>query len=1405
MQRLNPLIAKGICAGNAAFCGPQIVQIDLTGKCNNNCVGCWVHSPYIKHPPRDKNKTLDFQLARNLINHLSAMNTQEIFLSGAGEPFLYPQISQIVSLIKEKNMRLNIITNGILLNKELAGLLVGTQSDLLTVSVWAGSEEAYLKTHPSSKAEDFQKIKDNIKCLQKLKQEKNTLLPRVKIYNVICNLNCNDLHQMLDFALEVGAEDIEFQVMDILKDTQRLALTIENARDIENQLKKLKHRPDFCFSELETFPQATENELKEFPGRFCALPSGFKISESTEKGIDGVRYAKRFLVCSRGTKADHFIDEASNALIFNSDNEKCPSCGFKASCPVGKNGQIRLKFIKLLGYESFLRRVKSPDINQQLYEGKTINNLPCYIGWTYSRILSTGEVVPCCKAANNVLGRLKNNFPAFNNNFPKIWGSKTYNKFRLFAKNMPKSSPYFRKINCLKSCDNLGINLKLNQALKNNDYAITADKDNTDLSKLAPSYSINFLASSFRKGNFNTGDNDFGKNMIIDGGRGFGEAEYDVYIPRTGDYELWAYYASGGNRPVEVYFDQALLTQEALGENKGGWDHTYLSWSLQKELYAQAGRHKFKIYTKGLIPHIHSFAFIKKGAKPPVSVNYRFPIFKPSKIWKYIKQGSLISDYLDIVGIFNGKQAFKGPQHVQIDLTDHCNNNCLACWCNSPLLQEKMHKPGEKHALSLQLTKELLDELAAMGTKEIYFSGGGEPFCHRHIMEILAYAKAKGFVCYVNTNFTLLDKQKIDQIIDIKLDHLTVSTWAATPEVYAATHPNKSGDTFMQITENLKYLNKNKKRTPYVKLYNVIFNKNCHQLKEMVDFARATASESLEYTLVDTIPGKTESLLMDQAQIKELQKNVELLKRWQDKEGKIDKVLLFGFNAFSRRVSSSGDLKTATYDRNIIDRIPCYIGWCFARILPNGDVNSCLKAHRIPTGSLFENRFKDIWNNKNQVLFRKKTLTYRKNDPFFKFIGNDPNTQEAGCYKSCDDIGRNIYMHSRIAALTFPERLALKLMAKIKPGNILSSNTSTAADPVIKGIRNGRKAFSGPEQVVIDITNRCNLRCLGCWLYSPLLRPKPAESWLNQEMDISTARQLIRSLAKTGVKRVRFTGGGEPFMHPKIMELLRYTKDQGMICCLTTNFSLLNEDRTAELAEAGLGELAVSLWAAESKTYQKLHPGTTAATFEKIKNNLILFNRLKKQNTLVTIANVICKDNCRQLKEMFYFAQNTGADSIYYTLLDTVGGTEALLPDANEAGILLRDAELLLQESLAYRPEKRLRLENFDGFVRRLNYLKSGSDSYDSESVNTIPCYAGWTFSRILADGNVVPCCRGVNKVMGNVNFEDFARIWHNQLYNSFRSKAKYLDKDAPYFSTISCSKMCDNLMHNQEIHKRLG
>ncbi|MCG2712660.1 MAG: radical SAM protein [Candidatus Omnitrophica bacterium] len=403
------------------------------------------------------------------------------------------------------------------------------------------------------------------------------------------------------------------------------------------------------------------------------------------------------------------------------------------------------------------------------------------------------------------------------------------------------------------------------------------------------------------------------------------------------------------------------------------------------------------------------------------------------QILKKMRPKKIAEHYLDILGVLDGSYAYKGPFCVQIDLTNDCNNDCIGCWCNSPLLNEKKISDNIKQqTLPLEVVKKTIDQLYAMGTKEIYFAGGGEPFMHPDIMKILEHVKSKGLRCYINTNFTLVNEDIVKKLVELKVDNLVISVWAGEPQTYLKTHPNKSEEMFFQIKGMLKLLNSIKKNLPHTNIYNVISSMNYDELGQMMDFAIATDSNSLEFTVIDTIPNATDSLILtdDQRQhVLKSAKDIEERLKTKDK----NKVKVFGFEQFIRRVSNV-DAKCAKYDKDILAQLPCYIGWLFARILADGNVNFCLKAHRIPVGNIYADSFLHIWNNTKQQEFRKRALHAPKDDVFFSFIGNDPDVK-VGCYKSCDDLARNVCMHKKIQSLSALEIYFLRLFllgAKIK-------------------------------------------------------------------------------------------------------------------------------------------------------------------------------------------------------------------------------------------------------------------------------------------------------------------------------------------------------------------------------------
>ncbi|MCP4549399.1 MAG: glycosyltransferase [bacterium] len=404
-------------------------------------------------------------------------------------------------------------------------------------------------------------------------------------------------------------------------------------------------------------------------------------------------------------------------------------------------------------------------------------------------------------------------------------------------------------------------------------------------------------------------------------------------------------------------------------------------------------------------------------SRPPGGPARGLPAWWPGRIRRFAERN------LDLAAVLNGDRAFRGPALVQLDVTNNCINDCIACWCNSPMLGDRRMSPEVKRQhLPLPAIEQLLDELHRLGTREIYIAGGGEPFMHPQIMEIIRLAKGHGFTLYINTSFTLVDRERAREMAELGVDHLTVSIWAATAPVYALVHPNKTEETFEEIRDCLRHLNSVKEKKPFVKVYQVISCLNYSELPEMVRFARETGCESLELTLVDTMPEATECLLLDETERREA---LRLFEQVRELAG--DGPELFNAELFERRLRNV-DSSQGYHDSDIIHSVPCTIGWSFSRILPDGNVNACLKAHKIPVGNILNQSFTEIWNGHLQRSFRRHTNVLRKDDPFFRQIGNDPSVA-CGCVKSCDDIGRNLHTYGRLQALGPLRRRILKRAA----------------------------------------------------------------------------------------------------------------------------------------------------------------------------------------------------------------------------------------------------------------------------------------------------------------------------------------------------------------------------------------
>ena len=130
------------------------------------------------------------------------------------------------------------------------------------------------------------------------------------------------------------------------------------------------------------------------------------------------------------------------------------------------------------------------------------------------------------------------------------------------------------------------------------------------------------------------------------------------------------------------------------------------------------------------------------------------PDFPKPNIWKLPKN-------LWLRGIIKGSQLI-GPHTVQVDLTNNCNMTCVGCWCHSDLLKEtKFDANKKKQELSFEKFKELITDLAELGTEEIQLAGSGDPSLYPNFIQAAKFIKKKGLKVSIITNFSLIDLAKI--------------------------------------------------------------------------------------------------------------------------------------------------------------------------------------------------------------------------------------------------------------------------------------------------------------------------------------------------------------------------------------------------------------------------------------------------------------------------------------------------------------------------------------------------------------------------------------------------------------------------------------------------------------------
>lgn len=159
----------------------------LTDRCNLACRHC-----YIASSPK-KQSTLDPELVKRWIDDLAASGGRQVTFSG-GEPLVLDWFGDV---IKHVNGRLTVrlLTNGILINDEIAELLAGQDS---RIQISLDGSTAEIHDHVRGKG-SFDAAIEAIRTLQR-----HGLNDRINISSVMQEGNIGDIKSIADLAVKLG-------------------------------------------------------------------------------------------------------------------------------------------------------------------------------------------------------------------------------------------------------------------------------------------------------------------------------------------------------------------------------------------------------------------------------------------------------------------------------------------------------------------------------------------------------------------------------------------------------------------------------------------------------------------------------------------------------------------------------------------------------------------------------------------------------------------------------------------------------------------------------------------------------------------------------------------------------------------------------------------------------------------------------------------------------------------------------------------------------------------------------------------------------------------------------------------------------------------------------------------------
>jgi 12,18-didecarboxysiroheme deacetylase len=308
---------------------------------------------------------------------------------------------------------------------------------------------------------------------------------------------------------------------------------------------------------------------------------------------------------------------------------------------------------------------------------------------------------------------------------------------------------------------------------------------------------------------------------------------------------------------------------------------------------------------------------------------------------------------------------------------------------------------------------------------------------------------------------------------------------------------------------------------------------------------------------------------------------------------------------------------------------------------------------------------------------------------------------------------------------------------------------------------------------VWNTTRACNLNCIHCYA-------KAVHQSRDRELTTEEGFNLINDLASFGVPVLLFSGG-EPLLRSDLSELTRYAVSKGIRAVISTNGTLITEEKAMLLKDAGVSYVGISL---DGLEHVNDHFRGVEGAFKKA---VIGIKNCQKVELKVGLRFTINKLNIDQVPGIFDLTEKMNIERIcFYHLVYSGRGSDLVDQDLSHSETrkivdIIMDRtkdmynmglkkEVLTVDNHADGPYLYLRMlkENNPRAGEVLELLKMNGGNSSGEGIGCV----SW-------DGTVYADQFWREHSFGNVLVRPFSQIWSNltnPLMAQLKDKRRYVN-----------------------------